>query len=240
MASGSLRPVVLARARDEAEASRARLEALGRRVALAPVTEIELLAIGPLPEAELTLATSPRAFAAFAARPEAERARLIGRPIYVVGPRSARAARSAGFVDVREAPAGDAAGALDLLARDRAGGRAVYLAGRARKPTLEEGLARLGVRVLTFEAYDARARVWDAGERAVAARAAAEGADALHYSRRSAELFFENAVAAGIDPRGFRHFALSEDAAGPALAAGAPARWAERPREEALFALLTS
>lgn len=232
--------VVLARALDEAQASRARLAALGHATTLAPVTEIVWPPIGPLPDADFTLASSPRAFVGFQSRPEAERAGLLGKPVFVVGPRSARAAQAAGFRDVREAPAGDAASLIGLLAGQGARGRALYLAGRDRKPALEAALPDLGITAKVIEAYHAGERRWSAGERDGVAQAAREGGWALHYSRRSAELFLDNLRVCGLDAGALRHAAISPDAAAPIREAGGRARAAARPTETEMFALLTS
>jgi uroporphyrinogen-III synthase len=204
------------------------------------VTQIEILVLAVLEPADFVLATSPRAFPAFLARPAAERAGLTTRPIYVVGPRTARAARAVGFSDIHEAPAGDAASLADLLAQDGARGRGLYLAGRDRKPALEARCAALGARLIVAEAYHACERSWSAEEAQAVAQAAREGAGVLHYSRRSAALFLENLARAGLSAADFTHLAISEDAAGPIHALGLPAFCAAAPSEMELFALLKS
>ncbi len=97
-------------------------------------------------------------------------------PLYVVGGKTAAAAARAGLV--AQATAGDVAALVPSLPQ----GRALYLAGRDRKPDLEAALAG---RIATVVVYEARARAgWDEAE----AQAVAAAAVALHYSERSAEL----------------------------------------------------
>src|SRR2546430_399031 len=76
---------------------------------------------------------------------------------HVGGNRPPAAAQRAGFLQIA-APAGDVAALLPSLPQ----GRAVYLAGRDRKPELE---AALGEKVKTLVVYEGRARDgWSAAE----------------------------------------------------------------------------
>lgn len=230
---------VLTRAREDAARSAARLAARSVETILLPVLETATLPLAAAPPVDFLLATSRRAFPALSGLPEAARAGLTRAPIYVVGPATAAAAREAGFAEVRVAQ-GDAASMLDLLALTGARGRALYLAGRDRKPALEEGLSARGVEVAVAVAYEARARDWDAGERRAARAAAGAGAVALHYSARSARLFLDQLDAAGLAARlgDFCHIAMSQDAAGPIRDRGSRVVWPARPSEDDLFALL--
>lgn len=225
---------LLTRARDDGEASAARLRARGVEADLAPVIEIVAQTPATMPEADFGVATSRHAFLA-PAHPQSAHLTL-----YAVGAATAAAARAAGFSDVREA-GGEASALLALLEKEGRRGRALYLAGRDRKPTLEAGLARLGVETTVTVVYAARARDWDAGERALVAAAAQDHAIVLHYSRRSAGLFLDQIAAAGLSDQlsRLRHVALSQDAARPILARGLRASWPARPKEDDLFALLS-
>jgi len=135
-------------------------------------------------------------------------------------------------------PARDSARLIETLTQTIPPGAAVlYLAGRDRKPAIETALAGLtSLEVAEVYAAEARRR-WGPAE----VRALGACAIALHYSRRSAALAAELAQTAGAGPR-FRlmtHVCLSDDAAKPIEAFGAPEiRTAERPDEAALFATL--
>lgn len=229
--------VVLTRAVADAQASAARLAALGFETILLPVTRLVVVALPPLPPVDLVVATSRHAFAGLAARPPEERATLLTRPLYAVGAATAAAARAAGFADVHVA-AGDAAALVELLARSKAAGRALYLAGADRKPTVEAALARLGLATRLLVAYAAEPEAWSDRQRAVAVGAA--GASVLHYSRRAAALFVKQLDEAGAQARleGFRHLALSKDAGAPIRDRGLRVLCPERPNEDDLFALL--
>ena len=87
--------IALMRARGEAERSAALLRARGFLTALAPATEIR--ATGALPPPgpfDAVIATSAKAIALLA---PAARDRIAGAPLFVVGRRTARAARDAGM-----------------------------------------------------------------------------------------------------------------------------------------------
>lgn len=231
--------VVLTRARADAEVSAARLESRGFEPILLPVTQIVATSWEAPAEIDFVVATSRHAFAGFLDRAERERAALLSRPLYAVGPATAAAARAAGFRDLRIA-GGDAKSLTDLLLLTQARGRALYLAGADRKPTVEAALARLAVETRLALAYEARALDWDAAARSAAATAARAGAATLHYSRRGAGLFLTQIAAADLDEslHSFRHFALSEDAAAPIRERGARVEVPNHPGEDDLFALL--
>ena len=231
---------LLTRARPDAEASAQRLAARGIEAALAPVLEIVPKPLAAAPPVDFVLATSRHAFTALDGLARAGRAALTGRPLYAVGPATAAAARAAGFADLRIAR-GDALSMLDLLVLTGARGRALYLAGADRSPTLEAGLEKMGVATRVEIAYAARARDWSGAERRAVADAAEVGASVLHYSGRSAELFLRQIDAAGLGGRldAFRHVAMSRQASRPIQNRCSRVVWPERPREDDLFALLS-
>ena len=231
---------LLTRARPDAEASARKLAARGVEAVLAPVLEIVCQRLAGAPQVDFALATSRHAFPCLDAMDPARRAALAARPLYVVGDATAAAARAAGFTDVRIAR-GDAVSMLDLLVLTGARGRALYLAGADRSPTLEAGLERMGVETRVEVAYVARARDWSGAERRAAGAAADDGASVLHYSGRSAELFLRQLDAAGLGGRldAFRHVAMSRQAAAPIQNQGSRVIWPDRPAEDALFALLS-
>ncbi len=229
--------VVVTRAVEDAAATAARLAAAGHEALLAPVLILRptgaILPAGPF---DAALATSAHAFLGWKAQESAGLTRL---PLYAVGARTAAAARAAGFTDVRVA-AGDAAALVDLLRlTGAASARLVYLAGRDRRPTIENALAASGARLTVWETYAAEAAPALSADVAARLAAAPSGA-ALHYSQRSAEIFLRLAQAAGLAPAlaRFVHVAISAEAAAPLRAAGLDARVAALPTEAELFAAL--
>ncbi len=230
--SGVAEGVALFRARDDAARSAARLGRLGWSVACLPVTEIAPLPIAPASARyDAVVATSARAFLV---DPPIE----ASSPLYVVGARAARAAEARGW-RIAAPPEPDAERLIERLRRDiRAGAKALYLAGRDRKPALEAALGAFCA-LEVVEAYAAEARAeWRPAE----ARALAACAVGLHYSRRSAALAARLAGRAGaaVHFAGMRHVCLSDDVAEPLRAIGAARIFiAERPDEAALFATLS-
>ncbi len=204
--------VLVLRPEDGARRTAARLEALGHEAICAPL--IEPAATGENPPAgdfDALIATSAQAFR-FA--PPERLAALAGRPLLCVGARTAQAAREAGFSSVAiEAP--DAVRLLERIAAERpARDRYLYLAGRDRKPALEDGLRAAGCEMAPWIVYEARAT----HALPDAARAAIEQGRvdaALHFSARTAEIFCEQVAFAGLEAqaRALLHVAISADAA---------------------------
>lgn len=222
--SNGERKVAVFRAIDDAAGTQAALAARGIDAVLAPVTEIVALAASsPMGPFDFVVATSARAFATPLAW-----AKL---PLFVVGEKTAEAARRAGF-----SPTPPADDIVSLIPRLPAG-RALYLAGRDRKPELEAALAgRIAVQVR----YEARARGgWTEAE----AQAVAGAFAALHYSPRAAALAEAFATAGGVGPAFLRlaHVCLSREVAAPLARAGAGrVIWPQRPAEEPLLDALES
>ena len=114
--------------------------------------------------------------------------------------------------------------------------RFLYLAGRDRKPELERALQARGHEVVAVETYAAEP---------TGAFNAATGPDlqngpldaVLHFSKRSAELFIDQARAYSLSAH-LRHIAISADAAAPLQAQGWRVEIAPTPDEEAMLALL--
>ena len=216
--------VALFRARADASRTGEALAARGFVATFAPV--VELAATGALPPPgpfDFIVATSAKAIEL--AGPEALAARA---PLYVVGERTAAAAaRRAGIV--AKVVAADVASLMPALPP----GRALYLAGRDRKPDLDARAAALIV-------YEARVRpAWDAAE----ARAVATASAALHYSERSAALAVALAEAAGLGAafRRLPHVCLSRAVAAPlAHFRVRRALWPATPQEAALLDTLES
>ena len=214
--------VLVLRPQDGARRTAARLAALGHEAVCAPL--IETAATGaPAPAGpfDALIATSAQTLR-FA--PPAALAPLLRLPAYVVGERTCEAARAAGFTNIaQQAP--DAARLIEaILAEGKPRSRFLYLAGRDRKPDLEDGLASAGCAVEPWVVYEARA-LPALPEDAARRLRAGEIDAALHFSRRSAELFCARAAAASLtrEARALLHVAISADAA-QGLSSLAPAR----------------
>ena len=223
MSSGALKVAVF-RASDDAAGTQTLLAARGFEAVLAPVTEIVALpASTPTGPFDFVVATSARAFSTALS--------LAKLPFFVVGERTAEAARRAGFSP--HPPAQDVAALIPRLP----GGRALYLAGRDRKPDLEAALAG---RIAVLEVYAAEARPgWTPHQ----ALAVAQADAALHYSPRAAALAATFAQSAGSGPAFLRlsHVCLSRDVAAPLAQAGAGrVIWPQRPAEGPLLDALES
>lgn len=155
------------------------------------------------------LATSAQAFAGFQADGNSE---IL--PLYVVGARTAQAASEAGFREP-EIVAPDAKALAQALAQSLSSpANLLYPAGRDRKPDLEQSLAAAGFSVIPWIVYEAQPASVLPDEIAQALRTGSIDA-ALHYSRRSAEIFCALIEQANLaEPaRRLRHVAISHDCA---------------------------
>ncbi|WP_159732775.1 uroporphyrinogen-III synthase [Methylosinus sp. Ce-a6] len=231
-----MRRVLVTRAREDALRTAEELRRRGFAPLIAPV--LEIVATGaPIPAEnfDAILATSARAI-----RYAGEGLAALRGPFFVVGAKTAQALAARGARVEASAP--DVAALTELLlSRFAAPSHFLYLAGRDRKDELESFLRSRGHAATIVETYEARAA--DAlGEEAAAALAAEEVDAALHYSARSASIFFALADAAGA-PETLRarvaHHALSEDVARVLRAAGcAHVRVAAAPDQASLLAAL--
>lgn len=230
-------------ARPEPAASRTaeRLSALGHAPLVAPVLAIaptgHPIPRGPFDGLLLTSANAVQALAGGEWGADGVRA-----PVFAVGDRTASAARRGGLGPVLPAD-GDAV-ALARLVRDtlRPGAALLHVAGVERKAEPAASLEAAGYRVTTWIAYAAETVLVLPGS--VAAALSGENGvpcleGALHYSRRSAAVSLDLAVAAGRFGAfgALKHYCLSADVAAPLIAAGIAAHFVPaRPNEDALLA----
>jgi uroporphyrinogen-III synthase len=232
--------VLVTRGRAAAARTAEKLAAMGHDAIVSPVLEIAATdAVWPSGIIDALIATSAQAFEFLKAddeRPPPETRRLL--PLFLVGERTAAAARAGGF----EGPAVLALDGKDLarqiLERPSLPKRMLYLAGHDRKNDLEDRLGTSGLKIDVLETYEARAAASLAPE--VVGGPGAGGLDAvLHYSRRSAAIFLDLATSAGLDAGSLLHMAISEDAATPLRDAHlARIAVAAEPRERSVLALL--
>ena len=230
--------LLLTRAREDAERTRARLVEAGHQVSVSPVIAIVATGTtGPPGVVDALVATSGHALATLdASWPSPEARRLM--PLLLVGQRTAVVAREQGFLgrSVVTVNTTDLAVAIpDLPPPVR---RLVYVAGRDRKPDLENALALLGRALEVMETYRAR-EVKNLEPPVVEAIRAGRIDGVLHFSRRSASLFVDLARRDDCETGRLTHFCLSEDVAVPLRDAGcARIVVAETPDEPALLAAI--
>lgn len=159
-------------------------------------------------------------------------------PLHAVGAKTAKAAEDAGWRPRIVAGAAEAILPL-LIAHYPAPAHFLYLAGRDRQAALETGLTAAGHRITAVNVYEARAATSLSEEARSALQSGKVGA-ALHYSRRSADIFLQLATAAGLSGglSAFPHIALSADVAKPLEALGLDVFLAEKPDEAHLLDML--
>ena len=226
--------VLVTRARDDAERTARKLAARGHEAVLAPVTEI--VPTGePMPAGlyDALVVASAHAGAALADLADKQK------PVFAVGERTADAAREAGFTCV-VAGEGDAHSLSGLIRTSLSPGLVLlHVTARHRKDEPAASLRAAGFAVRPWEAYEARA-VERLPQATIAALRAGQIAAALHYSRRSADLFIRLAGQAGMGSalRAFPHLCLSADVAVPLETSGATPLIAKVPSEAGLLGLL--
>ena len=206
--------VIVTRARADAERTAAALRARGHEPILSPVLEIVRTGAQIQPDqAQGLVATSAHAFEAIRA---GEAASLAPLPLFVVGARTGQAAQRAGLAAPRVIAARASELAAQMAPALTAGAGLLYLAGRDRKPDLEDALAHAGFRIDAAIVYEARAHETFSPE-AEAALRQGEAEAVLHFSRRSAQLFLICAARAGLEDVAarLRHICISQDAAAP-------------------------
>lgn len=144
--------VLVTRPQPGADRTSERLRALGFDPVVMPLTETVALPHGlPKVMPDLVLATSPQAFRHLT--PVVAEA-LSAIPVRVTGKATAASAREAGYLDVKET-GGDVSRLMAALSPLITPGiRILYLAGRVRRPELEQNIAGKGANLSVVEVYD--------------------------------------------------------------------------------------
>ena len=230
-----MRVLLLRPMRDSAR-SAALLAAHGHETIVSPLFDIApRQAPAPKSAPDALVATSANAFICLPKAFESLRAL----PLFVVGERTLAAARANNFNSTAFVGADVAALLGAFLERPIRGERLLYLAGATRKPDLEDGLSQAGYRFEVAVVYETRIRraLSDAAQGALR-----EGAvDAvLHYSPRSAALFRDCVIRAGLENAATKliHVAISQDTAQPLQGLAGDLRIAASKNERSLFAAL--
>ncbi|MCW6507426.1 uroporphyrinogen-III synthase [Lichenifustis flavocetrariae] len=229
--------VAVFRAAGDGRRTAGKLAALGHAAMLAPVIEIVSTGVKVPADGDILVFTSAHAVEVLDR--EALPTRFRSMPCYCVGSRTAGAAQALGFSDVRSGD-DNAAALAALIAKQIAPSRRIVLvAGRDRKPTVEETLRRSGFTLNVVEVYHARRVERWPPDVVETLRRSCDAA--LHYSRRSVDLAVEVAIESGLgsEMRRWRHYCLSDDvAAGLARHGLDDVVPAPHPDEQNLLALL--
>ncbi|MBE0580667.1 uroporphyrinogen-III synthase [Devosia sp.] len=228
--------MLVTRPEPDAQATLARLDALGIDAVAAPVMVRQTLdASLPPPDGFTAMVlTSANAVRALAERGVLEQYRHL--PVFAVGDRTAREASEAGFERVSSA-AGALQDLVNAMTIARMRGPIFYPTGKHQSADLAKALASLGVMVATAKIYDMVAI--DALPAQILAELGGEIGAVLAYSRRTAEIFATLATSLPRDKRSrLAMLCLSETVAEPLL----EARFnrislADRPDEDAMMAL---
>lgn len=237
--------ILVTRPQPDNDATAAALRARGFDVLQAPMLRFEPVAFVVDADAHYgaVIVTSANALRAITGQPSATHLHRL--PLFVVGERTAAAARAAGFEHVVSAN-GDANALRDLIAAQdkthalQATQALLYLAGADLARDLAGELGQRGFNVVTHTTYR-MAPVPDLPSEIRAALANHDIKAVLHYSRRSARAFFAGARAGGVEISALAipQYCLSESVAAVALDAGATqVPVAASPDENAIFALL--
>ena len=229
--------VLVFRPQPDAERSAQSLRERGKDAVVAPLFEVlpsgEKPPKGPF---DALVLTSANAVPALESLPKSWRGAL---PAFCVGARTAEAAGKLGFT-TNSARGGRAELLALILEQLPKGKKLLLVAGRDRHEDLPQQLRDAGHEVTIWTAYEAKALDTLPAPAADALRDGPADA-AMHYSPRSAEVFFDLAGKAGLteQARALPQLALSAAIAAPLISAGSDTVLvAEHPEEAALFAAL--
>lgn len=228
--------MLVTRPEPDAQATLARLDALGITATAAPVMVRRTLEASLPPPNGFTamVLTSANAVRSLLDRGVLDQYRHL--PVFAVGDRTAREASEAGFERVSSA-AGAFQDLVNAMTIARVPGPIFYPTGKHQSADLAKALAPLGVMVATAKIYDMVAI--DALPSQVLADLGGEIGAVLAYSRRSAEIFATLAASLPREKRSrLAMLCLSESVAEPLLEARfSRISLADRPDEDAMMAL---
>ncbi len=180
------RRVLVTRPEPGASQTAKRLRDMGFLPLMLPLSETRALPVVSVPETFDAVAVTSANAIRHASQALLER--LAGSRCYVVGQKTAAAAREAGFADIVIGP-GDAEALADaIVSGEKRVAVILYLCGRVRLPAFEERLRAAGIDVRPVETYDTT----EIGHESSFVRRLLDGrpVDAvLLYSARAAEAF---------------------------------------------------
>jgi uroporphyrinogen-III synthase len=237
--------VLVTRPHPDDETTAAGLRARGFEVLLAPMLRFEPVAFDDDEDMRYGAVIVTSANALRGIERQLKGNKLLKRPLFAVGDRTASAARGIGFETVISAK-GDAASLRDLVLASvkakalKKASPLLYLAGADLARDLAGELGELGFTVVTQTTY--RMVPLSGLPRETCDAFAANGVEAvLHYSRRSARAFLESVRAAGVEISALAipQYCISAAVALIVRDAGATqVMVASSPDENALFELL--
>ena len=233
---GHVVKMLVTRPEPDAQATLARLDALGIAATAAPVMVRQTLDASLPPSDGFTamVLTSANAVRSLLDRGVLDQYRHL--PVFAVGDRTAREATEAGFERVSSA-AGAVHDLVNAMTIARMRGPIFYPTGKHQGADLASALAPLGVMVATSKIYDMVAI--DALPDQVLAELGSDIGAVLAYSRRSAEIFATLAASLPREKRSnLAMLCLSETVAEPLLEARfSRISLADRPDEDAMMSL---
>ena len=237
--------VLVTRPHPDDETTAAGLRARGFEVLLAPMLRFEPVAFDDDEDMRYGAVIVTSANALRGIERQLKGNKLLKRPLFAVGDRTASAARGIGFETVISAK-GDAASLRDLVLASvkakalKKASPLLYLAGADLARDLAGELGERGFTVVTQTTY--RMVPLSGLPRETCDAFAANGVEAvLHYSRRSARAFLESVRAAGVEISALAipQYCISAAVASVVRDAGATqVMVASSPDENALFELL--
>lgn len=229
-----MKPILILRAEEDALRTAEKLRQFGFDSILSPVIKIyTTYTKAPKADYDALIASSAKAFET---ADEIERFSLL--PVHAVGAKTAMSARNKGFDP--EIVAGNAEAILPLLLQKyHKSTHFLYLAGRDRQSFLEDGLRQAGHRITLHEVYKAEAaqRMTQEAENLLRENKLSA---ALHYSKRSVEIFTQLVATAQLTANlsNIDHFALSKDVAHPLELMQLSPYVADKPNETQLLKLM--
>lgn len=235
------RRVLVTRPQPGADATAARLAAMGFVPVVLPLTRIVAIEPAPAPDPEKHDAVVATSANALRHAPPRLLAALAARPLFAVGDATAGFARESGFRDVRSASgtAIDLAAAIDAALRP--GARLLHLAGTERTAGFDEALRRSGFAVEIAETYRA-AEISHTTDFLKSALSDGPIWGALAFSERGGRLLAKLSARASarehFEKTSF--FCISDKAAAPLRAfAGSRIAVSSAPTEDGVLALLS-
>jgi len=229
-----VKPILILRAEEDALRTAEKLRQCGFNSILSPVIKIYATHTkAPKAEYDALIASSAKAFET------ADEIDCFSHlTVHAVGAKTAMSARNKGFDP--EIVAGNAEAILPLLLQKyHKPTHFLYLAGRDRQSFLEDGLQQAGHIITLHEVYKAEAaqRLTQEAENLLRGN---QLSAALHYSKRSVEIFIQLVAKAQLSANlnNIDHFALSKDVAHPLELMQLSAYVADKPNETQLLKLM--
>ena len=228
-----MKPILILRAEEDALRTADKLRQFGFETILSPVIKIcATHSRAPKAAYDALIASSAKAF-----ETAEDIENFTHLPVHAVGAKTAMSAQAKNFAP--DIVAGNAEAILPLLLQKyHKPVHFLYLAGRDRQSFLEDGLQQAGHIITIHEVYKAEAAHQLTNEAEILLRENQLSA-ALHYSKRSVEIFIQLMKSAQLSENlgKIDHFALSKDVASPLELMQLSPYVADKPNETQLLKL---